>query len=189
VTLCGVQVWTDRAYPEMGQVLRWLAERTPHGYVRLRGTELCRRLDRDASNPLGQPVKRFRETCREKMATCLHLDCGLYDVIGPTQGGGYHLTDAIEARILEAETEAAIPPGSDPAPLLPGSQGPALNPRQRWILDQIDLGSELRQKTLIEHFRREVNPSTVKRDLKELRDRKLILTGPNGHYTRLEGGH
>lgn len=186
--LCGVQVWADCAYPEMGQVLRWLAERGPHGFVRLPGRELCKRLQRNGSNPIGQPIKRFRDTCTERLATCLHLDCGLYDVIGDTKGGGYHFTEQIEVRIVDESgtstvsvTTAACPDADITAENL------GLNPRQRWVLAEIEQGAELRQKALIEHFRREVNASTVKRDLKDLRDRGFIITGPKGHYLRMAG--
>jgi CheY-like chemotaxis protein len=180
ITLCGVQVWTDCAYPETGQILTWLAERGPHGYIRINGNELCQRLGRNASNPIGGPVKRFRESCREKMAACMGLDCGLYDVIGRTKGGGYHLTEHIEARVAGAETPAAQPEAS-PA-------GPDLNPRQRWVLDQIAAGAEVRQKTVIEQFRREVNASTVKRDLKVLRELGLIETDGWGCFA-MGAGH
>lgn len=189
VTLCGVQVWNDCAYPEMGQVLRWLAARNAHGYVRLPGRELCQRLERTASNPIGQPIKRFRDTCTERMATHLHLECGRYDVIGDPKGGGYHFTSVLDVRIMDASgstdpSSALVPAGKDAA----NGGSPELNRRQCWILDQIDQGAELRQKALIDHFRRDVNASTIKRDLKDLRDRGLILTGPQGHYLRAAAG-
>lgn len=186
VLLCGVQVWTDCSYPEMGQILGWLAERDKHGFVRLSGTEISKRLNRDSSNPIGQPVKRFRDTCREKMASCMHLDCGVFDVIGSTRGGGYHFTENIEVRILGATPvltpEAVTKPEPPPVPELPN-----LNPRQRWIVAQIALGSDLRQKTVIEHFRREANASTIKRDLKELRDMGVIVTKEDGTYSLPSG--
>lgn len=185
-TLGGVQVWTDCAYPEIGQILRWLAERTSSGtYVRLTGKVLCERLERDASNPVGQPIKRFRESCRDQMAACMALDCDLYDVIGPTRGGGYHLTTTIDARIVDdagepvpAEANAAVVDGS--------TIEPNLNERQLWVLEQIDQGAEPRQKTVVEHFRRDWSASQIKRDLKDLRDRNLIRTSRRGIYERIE---
>lgn len=184
VLLCGVQVWTDCAYPEMGQVLRWLAERNSSGYVRIRGSELNRRLERNASNQIGQPIKRFRESCREKMASCMDLDCGLYDVIGDTRGGGYRLTETIEAKVVDgpASMAAMVAPSPASAPGLRPDAAVDLNPRQRWVMDQVAGGAEVRQKTAIEHFRREVNASTVKRDLKEMRGRGLIHTNQQGFF-------
>lgn len=55
ITLCGVQVWSDHAYPELREVLLMLSVRDKHGYVRVSGTELSRRLKRNASNPITQP--------------------------------------------------------------------------------------------------------------------------------------
>ena len=63
-----------------------------------------------------------------------------------------------------------------------------LNERQEWILEQIDAGARLRQKQVIDHFRRDKTPSTIKRDLKDLRDRGLIATHSDGHYMRPAGG-
>jgi DNA-binding transcriptional ArsR family regulator len=185
ILLCGAQVWTDCAYPEMGKVIRWLAERGPNGYLRIRGSELSRRLERNASNQIGQPIKRFRESCREKMASCLDLDCGLYDVIGNTKGGGYHLTESIDAVVFEDEASPVIGAATGPMPQVePPSECMHLNERQRWILDQIASGGQVSQKTVIEHFRRALGPSTVKRDLKDLRERGLIVTDEQGQLMR-----
>ena len=185
-TLCGVQVWTDCAYPEIGQILRWLTERNSSGtYVRLTGKVLCERLERDASNPVGQPIKRFRESCREQMAACMALDCDLYDVIGPTRGGGYHLTSTIDARIVD-ESGTPLPPAASVAAGDDTVTIPGLNDRQIWVLEQIDQGAEPRQKTVVDHFRRDWSASQIKRDLKDLRDRDLIRTSRRGIYERIE---
>ena len=63
--------------------------------------------------------------------------------------------------------------------------GPRLNDRQTWILEQIDKGVRMSQKDVIAHFRRDKNASTIKRDLKQLRDGNLIETHPDGHYIRM----
>lgn len=62
--------------------------------------------------------------------------------------------------------------------------GPRMNDRQTWILEQIDRGIQLCQKDVITHFRRDKNASTIKRDLKQLRDGGKIETHPDGYYTR-----
>ena len=59
-----------------------------------------------------------------------------------------------------------------------------LNDRQREILKKIDRGADLRQKDVIAMFRRNWNPSTVKRDIKGLREMGLIETHPDGYYVR-----
>ncbi len=62
------------------------------------------------------------------------------------------------------------------------ASGPRLNDRQKWILEQIDKGVQMSQKDVIAHFRREKNASTIKRDLKQLRDGGQIETHLDGHY-------
>ena len=61
---------------------------------------------------------------------------------------------------------------------------PGLNDRQQRILAEINKGGQLRQKDVIAMFRRNFNPSTVKRDLKALRDEGLIKTHADGYYIR-----
>ena len=68
----------------------------------------------------------------------------------------------------------------------PDEPGP-LNGRQECILEHIDAGVCIRQKHAIKHFRRQWNSSTIKRDMKDLRDRGFIGTDTNGHYIRLTG--
>ncbi len=77
------------------------------------------------------------------------------------------------------------PAEADPPASVPTTSHPDLNPRQRWVLDQLAAGEEVRQKTVIEHFRREVAPSTIKRDLEGLRDLGLIETDGRGCYEPL----
>ena len=70
---------------------------------------------------------------------------------------------------------------------LKGVEDDGLNDRQRRILEEIDGGAELRQKDVIAMFRRHWNPSTVKRDIKGLRDAGLIETHADGYYIRTRG--
>ena len=62
-----------------------------------------------------------------------------------------------------------------------------LNDCQRRILKEIDGGAELRQKDVIAMFWRNWNPSTVKHDIKGLREMGLIETHPDGYYVRPTG--
>ena len=59
---------------------------------------------------------------------------------------------------------------------------PALNDRQTWILEQLDLGVELRHKDIVRHTRK--NRSNISWDLKELRYRGQIETHPDWYYVR-----
>jgi len=61
---------------------------------------------------------------------------------------------------------------------------PGFNDRQQRILAEVDKGTQLQQKDVIAMFRRDFNPSTIKRDLKALRDGGLIKTHADGYYIR-----
>jgi len=90
---------------------------------------------------------------------------------------GYHFTERMVVRKAGAEVqgpEDAVEPAEDDG----------LNERQRKILEAIDSGAELRQKDVIAMFRRNWNPSTVKREIRALRDAGSIETHADGHYVR-----
>jgi hypothetical protein len=112
------------------------------------------------------------------MASECGLECGPQDIIA-SGGGGYHFTEWMivrEAGAEPGEPETAAEPEENDGP----------NKRQRRILEAIDGGEELRQKDVIAMFRRNWNPSTVKRDIKGLRDAGLIETHPDGYYVRAQ---
>ena len=175
VTLCDVVVWQDKAQPDVREVLLMLSQKTGASHVRIPG--------RNASNQIGKPIQGFRDRCTELMETCKHLDCGKFDVIGPTTGGGYHFTEWIEASV--DGSEAPSKPVEIPAEPAQTDPLDGFNERQQKILKEIERGSELRQKDVIGMFRRR-NASTIKRDIKGLRDAGLIATHRDGYYVRKE---
>jgi DNA-binding response OmpR family regulator len=178
ITLCGIQVWTDCAFPETGLILRKLSERTRDGYVRIKGSRLNEELGLDASNPANKFIKRFRDNCRSKMASDKGLDCGMYDVIGDPKRSGYHLTETIEVRTEGGEGRVVEQPSLE-------QTEHSLNERQQWVLDQVAQGARISQKDVLAHFFGKWSPSTIKRDLKELRAQKVITTGKSGYYSRV----
>jgi CheY-like chemotaxis protein len=179
VKICGIEVWRATYQPDMRKILIRLSQKEGGGYVRINGGKLMRELGRDASNPVGRPIKTFCDNASERLAEGRCLDCGRYDIIASK--GGYHFTDWMEVRVAgQPEPQKPGPaPSTKPAK---ASDGPIPNDRQKWILEQIDKGVHISQKNVIAHFRREKNPSTIKRDLKELRERGQIETHPDGYY-------
>jgi len=183
VTLCGIEVWRASYQPDMRKILIRLSQKEGGGYVRVNGGKLMRELGRDASNPVGRPIKTFCDNASERLAEARCLECGRYDIIASK--GGYHFTEWMDVRLAG---EPATPK-SDPAPAkkpAKATSGPVLNDRQKWILEQIDKGVRISQKDAIAHFRREKNASTIKRDLKQLRDGNMIETHPDGYYVRVK---
>ncbi|NLE58450.1 MAG: response regulator [Planctomycetes bacterium] len=179
VTICGIEVWRAGYQPDMRKILIRLSQKEGGGYVRVNGGKLMRELGRDASNPVGRPIKTFCDNARERLAEARCLECGRYDIIASK--GGYHFTEWMDVRLAD---EPATPKPEPPLSKTPAKApiGPRLNDRQTWIMEQIDNGIQLRQKDVIAHFRRDKTPSTIKRDLKQLRDGKLIETHPDGYY-------
>jgi CheY-like chemotaxis protein len=189
ITLCGIEVWCDRAQDDLRAALELLAKRTRQGqWPRVRGPAIHKALGRELSNPISKPIQRFRTTCTDRMRELKHLDCGKFDVIADCKGGGYHLGDAIT--VVQAGS-ASSEPVAEPAELQAQPAGaPAVNPYQAWILAQLDAGVSLRQKDVVEHFARDRaelprrDESSIKRYLKELRDRGMIVTGVDRTFRR-----
>ncbi len=173
-TVCGVTVWRDAGQPDMRDVLIALSRRHNGKYVRLSGAQLGKTLGRNASNPISRPIKDFRDRATELMESECSLECGKYDVIA-RGGGGYHLTEWMVVTGLGVETEK----DDDESP---SSCDNALTVRQRMIMEKITAGERLRQKDVIGMFRLDFSPSTVKRDIKALRDMGLIATHQDGYY-------
>lgn len=183
VTICGIELWRATYQPDMRKILTRLSQKEGGGYVRVSGAKLAKELGRDASNPVGRPIKTFCDNASERLAQHRSLQCGRYDIIAGG-GGGYHFTDWMDVRLAGQ----SAPQKADPAPVtkpVKASDGPILNDRQKWVLEQIDKGVHISQKDVIAHFRREKNASTIKRDLKELRDGGHIETHPDGYYVRV----
>ena len=186
ITLCGVEVWNDRAQGDLRAALLILATKTKNGaWPRVRGISINKTLGREVSNPISKPIQRFRDACTDRLRELKHLECGKFDVIADSKGGGYHLADHI---ILAGTGSAQAAPGEPQAQPV---REPAMNPYQEWVLAQLDAGVPLRQKDVIEHFARDHgslvrrDESTIKRYLKELRDRKAIVTGTDKTFWKV----
>lgn len=176
ITICGVEVWRDCAQPDLRKALILLNCRNKDGFMRVRGSKLDEELGRDASNSIARRIKDFRDAVTEALKA-KGLDCGQQDIVASGRGG-YHFTDWMDVRVE----------GGPPADSSDKDAGDVpLNNRQKWVLEQVASGTDISQKDVIARFREEVNPSTVKRDLKALRDRKIIESDPDGYFVRLGG--
>jgi hypothetical protein len=182
ITVCGEELWRDCGQAHLRDALALLSRTDKNGYVRIRGTQLSKDLGRDATNHIGKPLADF---CK-RVSDCMRargLECGREDVI-KNSAGGYHLRDWIIIRIVGSWAEplgishskSEILSGSMP------SEKVQLNPRQRWILEQLTAGVKLTLKDVVAHFRAQWNRSTINRDLRVLRERGLITKHTAGHY-------
>lgn len=179
ILLCGLEVWRDCSTTHLRDALAMLSRRNAHGFIRVRGTQLTRDLGRDSTNHIGKPLADFCARASQVLES--HgMSCGRDEVL-QNSGGGYHFRDWIIVKIV----------GTWAAPLLHSrdeetkAESAKLNERQKWVMAQIDRGLPLQQKDVIFHFRSQWNASTIKRDLKHLRESGLITTGASGGYLRV----
>ena len=182
ITLCGVTVWTQRAHQDVRDALAMLSRKDKDGFVRIKGAELDRDLGRNASNPISGSLDRFCKNVSTVMKRECGLECKRYDVLD-SRSGGYHFTRWLSVQVVgEWAVELGLVAEED----VIEEQAPRVNERQQWVLDQIDVGRKLKQKDVLAHFDRDCNASTVKRDLKGLREAGLIKTGKGGFFVRCE---
>lgn len=182
VKVCGIELWRATYQPDMRKILIRLSQKEGGGYVRVSGSKLMKELNRCDSNPVGRPIKTFCDNASERLADGRSLECGRYDIIAKG-GGGYHFTDWMDVRLAGQPA----PKTDDPAPAAKPTKAdgvPVLNDRKKWVLEHIDKGVRISQKDVIAHFRREKTASTIKRDLKELRNGGQIETHPDGYFRR-----
>ena len=200
ITVCGIEVWRDRTRPDVRKILLLLSQKKDGKFVHISGSSLARNLGRNPSNPVGRPIKDFRDSASRLLIEQRKANCGKYDIIA-RGSDGYHFTEWMTARVAGSQAHEPNEPENAPArepdepknepvhvPNEPANEPDepmeknGLNDRQHRILAEIDKGTQLRQKDVIAIFRRNFNPSTVKRDLKGLRDRSLIETHSDGYY-------
>ena len=178
VTICGIELWRDRGQQDMRKVFLLLKEEASGGYVHISGPKLMEKLDRDPSNPISRPIKKFCEDAIERLKEHRALDCGRYDIIDSRSG--YHFTDWMQVRVGDSEArESEANENNRHGPRTSGN-APTLNDRQKWILGQLANGVQLRLQAIVQHT--EKSRSTIIRDLKALQDTKLIITHDDGHY-------
>lgn len=144
--------------------------------VRINGAKLGKSLDRNPNNSIGRPTRDFRDRTTQLMADECGLACDQEDVIA-NGGGGYHCADWVMVRKPGEESEK-------PRDGEGHASDNALNDRQQQILARIESGARLQQKDVVAMFRQSRNASTIKRDLKTLRDMGLIGTHRDGYYVR-----
>jgi len=191
VTLCGIEVWRDCAEAGLRDALALLSRKDNNGFVRIRGTKLNKDLSRDASNPIGKPLERFCKRASDLLKVQACIECGRYDIL-ESKGGGYHFTSGMNikvvgewARALGIEPELA-PDEPTCEPSAPTNEpDEPMNERQQWIMSQLQNGFQLTLKAIVQHFRGRWDRSTINRDLKGLRARRLIATHALGYYARV----
>ena len=186
ITICDATVWTDTHQPDLRKAFLLLRKKDQHGYVKIKGVALNKELRRDADNSISGRIRDFRSRTIAVLKKN-GIECGPFDIL-LTEYEGYHFADNMDIRVVNSndqsvpakaqgkatETAAGLP--SDPVLR-------RLNDRQRWVLEQIDQKKKLRHKDIVQKMQVR---STVNRDLKKLRELKLIRLHEDGYYVRVE---
>ena len=179
VKLCGLTVWQETISSDLKHILIALSQQNEHGYIRIPGPKLNELLNRSISNPAGPIINRFKKDCA-RLLNKNGFGCEPNDIIGPSQGGGYHYPKHIIVDLqcdhplacCTTDTQTRKPRG--------------LSELACHIFDEIKEDSTLRQSILIQRYAPIKSASSVKRALAELRDRRLIITDKKMHYTVLQ---
>ena len=156
------------------------ATRLSGAFVAYPGDELADRVGcQRGQNGIAEAIRDFRDRTTERLLEEANVMCGRFDIV-QSGGPGYRFNPWIKVR-----APGEIGAGEDN----PVHETDDLTDRQRSILSALEKGAEIRLATVVEQFG--CSPTTAKRDLAELRKRKLIrFDGPakTGCY-RLAGAH
>jgi len=192
--LCSVTILDNNGRGHAWRVLGLLAQKNDAGkYRSFSGTQLANKLGRRVDqNAVSQCIRALRKRVAKALREQMNIECGDRDVI-QSGGSGYRLSPRIEVR-----RGGELGPSSNNDPGVegrvtrddPGDMGgvSGVNDRQRWILDQLRAGLELRRSDVERRFK--CSPKTAKRDLAELRDRGLTEFIPKpapGRYRLVDG--
>lgn len=191
VELCGVTILQKNGRGHAWRIIEMLTEMNVAGkYRSFSGQQLGQALHRRADqNTVSQCIRALRRRISSALLEQLNIACGEKDVI-QSGGPGYRLNPSIEVRRVAgpgslADNDPAL--GTGVIDDDPGDTA-GVNERQRWILDQLRAGVNLRRGDVEKQFR--CSAKTAKRDLAELRDHGLTTFEPKpapGHYRLARG--
>lgn len=182
-TLMGVRIISDGGVGHSLAILRLLAQRDRSGsYVTRSAEELADELDvLGGQTAIAGYVRTIRENIKCRLQRERGMKCHRDDVIERTPSG-YRLRDWITATIDE-ELNLAPSPRESRGHAHRDSVGVPLNPRQMWVLEQLESGCPLQRHQIEVVFR--VHSKTAKRDLAEMVRLGLIeyvRSGQGGYY-------
>lgn len=203
IELCGVKVCGG---PESGLIRRILEElgrRSPQGTLpRLSGEELARRVGGGCSGTrIIETIATFRTSAARALLAEANIKADrLRDIIVNDRRHGYWLSPKITVRDPDDPVSRSVGHGDRPVrkpaighddpvngslgcPGDPVTTSAELNERQRWALDRMRAGEQVRRADIRREF--SCSEATVKRDLAGLRARGLIefIGAPKtGHY-------
>ena len=187
VDLLGVPIISNRGGGQAMALLRTLTNCDQAGrFVHRSAEDLVQSLGPHANiGTVTSCVRLVRTNASSRLKKLLGLDVGPHDVIGHEQQG-YFLQDWITVQLADQASSNV------PSTPLAESNVPAefdnnvvdgLNPRQRWVLKELQRGAQV-ERTMLE-LRFGVSDKTAKRDLAGLTSMGLIefvRAGNGGHY-------
>jgi len=189
IEICAVDIPLSKS---MWQALGALNATRPSGiYVAYTGEELAELIGCErGQNGIAEMIRDFRNRSADLLLEHARVTCGRFDII-QSGGPGYRLNPQVKIRIGTAAQRLAAGNTDEPANVgdddLAKAVNGSANERQRWILEELQKGAEIRVATVA--ARCSCSPVTAKRDLAQLRKRELIrFEGPSktGCYRLVE---
>lgn len=179
VDFCGIKICGG---PECGMKRRVLDElRQKNDYdkfVSYSGNELAARIGCDqGQNGVASTIRNLRRHVHETMSAEVNLRLDhRHDFIVNDRHLGYHFSPKISVRDTDEQVKHNRDTINDPITF--PNNGISFNDRQRWALEQLKMGLELRKSDLMAHFH--CSESTATRDFHALRIHGIIeFLGPS----------
>ena len=172
VELCGVKICGDTKTSRIRRILDELSQRTSRGnFVAYSGEELAAKVGCRVrgQNAISEAIRDFRKHVTAVMLAEANLQLGSRDVV-QSGGRGYRLADKIVVCDVDDPQNESDHPKHDP---VNDAETPSLNDRQEWIIAELQSGVTLRIGDVMGQFT--CSKTTAKRDLTDLRQRKLII--------------
>ncbi|MCA9088372.1 MAG: response regulator [Planctomycetaceae bacterium] len=187
-TLLGVRIISSGGMGHSLAILRLLSQRDRNGnFVTRSAEELANQLEvLGGQTAIAGYVRTIRENIIRRLQRERGVKCHRDDVIERTPSG-YRLRDWITATFDE-ELNLAPSPRESRGHTHRDSVGVPLNPRQMWVVEQLESGCPLQRRQIEVVF--QVHSKTAKRDLAELVRHGLIeyvRSGQGGYYRLVRG--
>jgi CheY-like chemotaxis protein len=175
IDVCGVDILISKLMRKMLDVLNSTLSRGD--YAAFPGDELgdlvgCTR----GQNGIAESIRDFRNRTEERLLEEANITCHRFDIIR-SGGPGYRLNPKIKIHVA-GQPSIESSPKSQVAHEHVVSVEDSENDRQRWILKELEKGTEIRAATVA--LRCGCSPATAKRELAKLRKQSLIrFDGPS----------
>jgi len=186
IELSGVQICNGEEEGGLSRkILEYLSEKNTFGKYRSQsGSQLAKRFKLERGQQgIADAISVFRKKVRSLMKEEANIEFGLEDLI-KTGSHGYQLSEKVTVRRLGRGIKVTTikEKGAEPVYMLGGLR---LNQRQRWILEELKSGIQLRRINVMKKFN--ISAATAKRDISVMGE-YIEFVGPSrgGYYQLMD---